>query len=470
MFRAAIILFTTCLILFSCEHNESQNSSLLHFSDDTIYFDTVFSSIGSVTKELRIVNQGSKGITINRIFLSGGQSSMFRLNIDGEPVNEKFNIPIEAGDSIFIFVDVTVDPADSESPVSVSDSILFQLNDQIQIVQLLAWGQDIILIDNKTINSQTWHKGKPYVIYNKVIVDTLETLTIESGSKVYFHRNASMVVAGTIIADGSADQPVLFAGDRLENMYMDVPGQWKGILILNSAKGNNFSHAIIRNGLYGIQLGEAISSLEIPSLKIYSSEVSHISVSGLSSVNGDIEAANCLLYHCGNYCVYLGSGGEYQFIGCTIYDRWEYGLKLSPAIYINEKGENPEVITGPMHVDMINCVIWGDNQSEMSISSAEKIFTGSYSFDHCLVKLDTITAKFWNKDDFPSTIVNKDPRFIDASAWDLRPDTLSPLVNRGSKLMVNSFPVDIRGVPRNLYGDPDIGAYERKPGEKKRVK
>jgi hypothetical protein len=119
---------------------------------------------------------------------------------------------------------------------------------------------------------------------------------------------------------------------------------------------------------------------------------------------------------------------------------------------------------------MINCVIWGDNQSEMGISSAEKIFTGSYSFDHCLFKLDTITAKFWNHDDFPSTIVNKDPRFIDALAWDLRPDTLSPLVNSGSKLMINSFPVDIRGVPRNLYGDPDIGAYERKPGEKKRVK
>ena len=152
-----------------------------------------------------------------------------------------------------------------------------------------------------------------------------------------------MVIAGSIMVKGSVESPVLFASDRLEKMYDDIPGQWKGILILNSGKANNISHTVIRNAIYGIQLGEEISSTDVPVLKLFSSVISHSSVSGLSAINGNVEAANCIFTHCGSYCIYLGAGGDYTFTNCTLFNRWDYGVRLSPALLVTEKPEKPEI-------------------------------------------------------------------------------------------------------------------------------
>jgi hypothetical protein len=470
MFRLYIILLSSLLYFSSCERIASFTDTELLFSEDSIRFDTVFAKVGSVTKELRIINPGKHALIIDHVFLAGGRQSQFRLNIDGEPVSEKFNIQLESGDSIFIFVDVLVDPGDSNSPVIVNDSIIFTLNAKTQKVLLFAWGQDINLIKNKTISSETWLQGKPYVIYDKLVVDTLETLTIEAGTRIFFHRNAILVIAGSIIVKGSIESPVIFACDRLEKMYEEIPGQWKGILILNSGKGNNINHAIIRNTIYGIQLGEAIYSSDIPVLKLYSTIISHSSVSGLSAINGNVEAANCVISHCGNSCIYLGSGGEYTFTNCTLFNSWDYGVRFSPTLFVNEKPEKPEVRVTQMDVNLNNSVIYGDNNSELNVVSLSSVITGNYYFDHCLIKLDTIKALFWDKDEFPGTLINKNPLFIDAGKWDLRPDTLSPLINNGSQAFSVMYPSDIRGVSRTLYGKPDIGAFERIPGELKKEK
>jgi hypothetical protein len=459
-----------CFNLFSCQRIALFTDSKLNFSEDTLRFDTVFSSVGSVTKELRIINPGKHSKIINHVYLAGGTKSQFRLNIDGEPVNEKFDIHLESGDSIFVFVDLYVDPGNKNSPLAVNDSIIFTSGEKNQKVLLVAWGQDINLIKNKTIGSATWIKGKPYVIYDKLVVDTLETLTIEAGTRIFFHRNASLVIAGSIIVKGSIEFPVVFASDRLEKMYEDIPGQWKGILILNSGKGNNINHAIIRNTIYGIQLGEAIYGTDVPVLKIFSTIISHSSVSGLSAINGNVEAANCVITHCGNFCVYLGSGGDYTFTNCTLFNKWEYGVRLTPALFVTEKPERPEVIATQMDVSINNSVIYGDNDSELNIVPFNAIITGNYYFDHCLARLDTIKAKFWIKDEFPGTIISKNPLFIDAANWDLRPDTLSPLINNGSQSFSTLYPFDIRGVSRSLNGYPDIGAFERLPGEHKKEK
>lgn len=437
----------------------------LLFSEDTIYFDTVFSSIGSATKELRIINSGKKSLKVDHIYLAGGSTSKYRLNIDGESVNEKHNIEIESGDSIFIFVDVFIDPGNSNSPIAVNDSIIFSTDEKIRMVNLEAWGQDIILIDNEILHSETWVKGKPYVVYKNVTIDTLERLTIEEGTKIYFHRNASMVIAGSILVNGSTESPVLFAGDRLEKMYEDIPGQWKGILFLNSATASIIDHAEIRNGIFGIQVGEAKSGSGFPALKLLSSEISHSAISGLSAIKGNIEAANSVFAHCGYSCIYLSSGGDYIFTNCTIFNLWEYGLRFSPALYISEKAENSGVIVSSMDVTFNNSVIFGGNQSEIGIISDYATLSGNYYFDHCLIKLDTLTSPFWDRGKFPSSIINRNPLFMDSGEWDLRPDTLSPLINRGSSSFLVNYPFDIRGVSRMLYGDPDIGAFERIPGE-----
>jgi hypothetical protein len=279
-----------------------------------------------------------------------------------------------------------------------------------------------------------------------------------------------MVIAGSIIVKGTIEWPVLFASDRLEKMYEDIPGQWKGILILNSGKGNNISHAIIRNAVYGIQLGEIIPSTDVPVLKLSSSVIEHSSVSGLSAINGSIEASNSVFSHCGSYCIYLGSGGEYSFTNCTINNRWDYGIRLTPALYISEKPEKAGARISQMDVNINNSVIYGDNISELNIVPLTTILSGNYYFDHCLIKLDTVRSSFWDRHEFPGTIVNTSPLFIDPSNWDFRPDTLSPMINNGNSVYSSVYPFDIRGVSRTLDGNTDIGAYERLPGEGKKEK
>jgi len=465
MFKNSLILISLIAFLFSCEKNTPSGTKGLVFSDDTIYFDTVFTTIGSTTRELRVRNSEKHRIRIDEIYLAGGNDSQFRLNIDGEPVSRKQDLDLEEGDSIFIFVDVLIDPTNNNSPVAVSDSIIFRCSDIVQKVQLLAWGQDIVLFDNEIIKSQVWQELKPYVIYNDIFIDTMETLTIGEGTRILFHNGGSMTVAGNLVVNGSFESPVLFASDRIEKVYEDIPGQWNGILFLNTSKGNNLSHLMLRNAIYGVQMGESDIVNDMPDMKLFYTNISHSSVSCLSVYNGAVEAANCIFSHAGNYCIYLAAGGDYSFIQCTISNRWEYGFRLTPSVVVSEGPVIPGGLTDQINLSIINCVLYGDNDSELEIIPLSTGFSGDYLFDHCLLRLDTLNASFWANELFPGVLINKDPRFIDAGMYDFRPDTLSPLIDNGNSLYISTYPYDFRGVSRSIDGNPDIGAYERVIGE-----
>jgi hypothetical protein len=465
MFRLIPIFFVAVLLNYSCERLGNSASGRLVFSSDTVYFDTVFTSVGSVTKELRVKNPGKNSLLINRIYLAGGSSSQFRLNIDGEPVNSKSTVSLDPGDSLYIFIDAYINPLDNNSPVDISDSIVFEVPDKIQSVNLMAWGQDIILIKDRLVKTETWNKGKPYVIYNQVIVDTLGTLTINEGTKILFHRNALMKVAGTLLVKGSISSPVLFATDRIEKMYEDIPGQWAGVQILKTSKGNIVNNCIIRNSTYGFQVGDLKSGSGKPDVTIYSSLLAHSLGTGISAVNSKIQAVNCVIYHCGSDCVFISGGGDYSFIFCTIFNRWDYGFRQTPAFRVSGSTQSG---SDPMKLNVSSTVISGDYSSELGIELTGQVLSGVYNFDNCLIKLDTVSAKFWRNDRFNNIIINKNPAFIDGGNWDLRPDTLSPLINAGSKIYGLAYPFDFRGFSRINDEKPDIGAFERIPGEHKK--
>lgn len=460
----SVILF---LLVISCERDNISISTDILFSQDTIHFDTVFTTIGSTTRELRVRNPGRKPLLIDHIYLAGGLASSFRLNIDGEAVNEKKDVGIDAGDSLYIFIDAYINPLASNSAVAVTDSIMFEISGQTRKVQLLAWGQDIFLVKNKEIKSETWDNTKPYVIYGSSMVDTSETLIINEGAKVYFHRQASLTIAGSLVVNGSYDSPVLFASDRLEKQYTDIPGQWSGIYFLNTSRGNVISHSVIRNSIYGIKVGEPVNSAIVPDLKLFYSDISHSSISGLSAVKANIQAANNIISHCGYYCIFIEAGGDYTFTHCTFFNRWDYGFRLSSLLHISEEPAVSGTASSQLNLDLRNCVVYGDVTSEIQIIPSENQFTGNYFFDHCLIKLDTVNSAFWSRSRFPATRVNKNPLFIDDFLYDYRPDTLSPLINMGSTLYIADYPLDFREISRNTDGKPDIGAFERKPGEAK---
>src|SRR6056297_1754026 len=81
----ALLFF--CLISCTKEEFVTDSSSSLEFSTDTVFFDTIFSTVGSVTRQLRVYNPYDKDYKLSRIYLARGGVSDFRLNIDGQQTN-----------------------------------------------------------------------------------------------------------------------------------------------------------------------------------------------------------------------------------------------------------------------------------------------------------------------------------------------------------------------------------------------
>ena len=137
-----LLLIAASVILVQCEKDDyitSPDVKLL-FSNDTIVFDTVITNIGTVTKQLKVYNTYNKAININRIYLADRQQSVFRLNVDGTPTREIENVEIYPEDCLYIFIAATLDRNNNDSILLIQDSIIFEVNSNIQDVDLIAWG------------------------------------------------------------------------------------------------------------------------------------------------------------------------------------------------------------------------------------------------------------------------------------------------------------------------------------------
>ena len=206
------------VVLSSCEDEGylSSPDAQLRFSVDTVMFDTIFTTVGSTTQYFTVQNPYNENVLISRIRLASGDFSNFRLNVNGEMENEVFDVEVPANDSIFIFVEVTIDPNGQNLPMVVQDSIEFTTNANIQDIKLIAYGQDFVPIRGENLGTTTWTSEKPYLVYDYAYVDSSSVLTIEPGTKVYFHKGAGLYVKGSVEANGTFQQPIVFLSDRLE--------------------------------------------------------------------------------------------------------------------------------------------------------------------------------------------------------------------------------------------------------------
>ena len=104
----------------------------------------------------------------------GGASSSFSINVDGIPGPQVNDLDIDANDSIYVFVQVNVDPTSANLPFIIRDSIEVSYNGNPRKVQLEAWGKNAHFLRNKIIISanETWTNDLPYVILGSLTVDT----------------------------------------------------------------------------------------------------------------------------------------------------------------------------------------------------------------------------------------------------------------------------------------------------------
>jgi len=465
-FNILLLLGILCFF-YGCQKEKINSSSgaLLHFSSDTITFDTLFTSIGSPTKNLRVINKTNENIIISSVRLAGGKQSGFRLNVNGDATNETYNVPIPAQDSIFIFIDAVLQKTGNNGPLITEDSIMFRVNNIEQKVRLMAWGQDFIMIKSDPIKTSVWHKDRPYLIYSEALVDSNQTLTIEAGTTIYFHKNAGLKVKGTLKVLGTNEEPVEFKGDRLEPSFTDIPDQWNGIILYSGSHNNKINYAKIKNANIGLQVG-TIEHSGFASLELSNTRIENMSWAGIWAMKSKILAYNCIISNVRYYNTALLLGGDYQFYHTTFanfYNDFSSGLRTTETLVISNYlvdnksgvryvGDIKEAIFG-------NCIITGNRVNELLVSM-DKQGLSNYVFDRCLIQIAD-TFKLTESDRFIDVLRNVNPRFKNPYKGNFELDTLSIVKDFGKLNYAKLYPLDLKKASRISDDGPDIGAFER---------
>ncbi|MEN7550133.1 right-handed parallel beta-helix repeat-containing protein [Rapidithrix thailandica] len=457
-FRISIVWLSTVL-LFACEPEEESISTSpdikLSFSQDTIFFDTVFTTVGSVTKRLSVTNPSNKAVNIANISLGNTQSSAYAVHINGISDTKVENVKLLGGDSLLVLVEVFIDPQDNDLPFIVQDSLVFETNGNVQDVKLISWGQDANFyrsglqgIDGNT----TWTANRPYVIFDSVLVQKDATLTIEEGTRIYMNPGAYLFVNGTLKIQGVAEKPVTFQGVRQEKAYAKAPGQWGGIFFLEQSHQNEIYSAIIKNATVGIHLGTPDEDEE-PDLVLANSIIENMAATGIQCFTSDLLMYNTLIDNCiqsglacwagGNYVLYHNTIANYQF---------DFFRETPSLILSNYFNTGEDILREDLYVDMRNTIVWGVLNDEVQFfADAESETKMELNLRNNIFK--TQLTDFLKGND---NQLNTDPKFTSPIEQLFTLDTLSPAKDKGQKLFVSH---DLLDNARDE--NPDIGAYER---------
>ncbi len=468
-----ILLLLTVIAFSSCrkDFNASVASVNLKFSADTVFLDTIFTNIGSSTRTLKVYNQENKWVKIPEIKLGNGENSYYRINVDGRSGNIQRDIEIAPKDSIFIFIETTIDYNNvSGNPLYV-DSIVFESNTFQQDVKLVTLVEDAHFLyapkgENVfIIGDDLWKADKPYVIYGNAVVDSAKTLDIQAGARIHFHNNSSLIVYkdASLRVHGEFGKEVVFEGDRLEPQYSEVPGQWGSIWFYATSKDNSIDYAIIKNGTVGVVV-DSVGNSSKPTLSIKNTQIYNHSSVGMMARGSSIEGENLVINNCGQVSLALQIGGEYSFKHSTFANYWDNGPRQTPSVLVNNwyQSADGKIISRDLKEAYFgNCIIYGNNENELVLSMNDGA-DFNYRFENNLIKYKNRNGELeYEIEDNPlfvETIVNEDPLFWDEYNNDLRITSESPAVGEGNTNIANDVPKDLLQVNRTT--SPDLGAYQ----------
>lgn len=477
-----LVSILTAMVLISCADDEmftSETSANLTFSTDSIKFDTVFTTIGSSTKRFTVYNNNKKGIKVRTVKVASGGVKGFRLNVDGQFGTSLQNVEVLGNDSIMCFVEVTVNPNDADNPLLVEDTVIFNLESGVSHrIILQAYGQDVIIMRGEHITSdRTLTAERPYLFYDSLAIDSGAQLTIEPGAKLHFHAGSGIHCDGTIKAEGTMDNPIIFRGDRLDKMFSYLPydrldAQWGGITLTHKSTANTFSFCDIHSGTYGIacEKGDTADC----KFSLTNSTIHNIAGHGLMLDQCRTWVANSQITNCLGNCVNV-IGGISNFTHCTIAQFYPWKSGRGSALYISNFED--EKYAPLYNTDFLNCIITGYADDEImgrmitedeakANDVAEPAF--NYGFRNCFVITHTDDesekhfvncvfekedAKTYKKDNFQT--IDTDIYFYNFA---LKEE--SPARGIGSAEGAIICPLDILGTERSE--SPDAGCFQYK--------
>ena len=477
-----IILFLLNVLgmaLYSCddelEYETGQNAEIL-FSEDTIDFDTVFTTIASSTRRFKVYNPSEKAVLLPKVELATLGESGFRINVDGVHANTFADVEILGKDSIYVFVEITAKKNSSLLPEMVKDSIIFTLpNGRQSHVKLRAMGQDAEIMRGVTICSDTiFSSGVPRIIYDSLVVSRDASLTLEAGTVLCFHKNAGLKVYGRLSSKGTLGENVVMRGDRTDKLLPYLPydrldSQWEGVTLMPESVGNQFEYTDIHGGRYGIDC--QMSGIETYKLIMNNSVIHNVAGDGLSVKYSAVRISNTQITNAGGNCVTI-IGGYADFTHCTIAQFYPWNSVHGSALFFTNILNDTIYPLEKAH--FYNSVITGSANDEIF---GQKLEPGEGNPDadnvpfNCRFTNCLINTVIKDGDDYfvDCSVESSDSavygasnfRLIDNSnyTYDFRPDSLSRARFIASPVYSSAYPSDRLGVARPSV-NPDAGCYQ----------
>ncbi|MFI5128865.1 MAG: choice-of-anchor Q domain-containing protein [Chitinophagales bacterium] len=459
----ALLILSAVTLLSACRKDSfiTSGDARITITVDTLKYDTVFPTTGSISQFFKIVNENNQSLRLSSVKLMGGTASAFKVNVDGISTSEATNIDIEANDSVYVYVQVNVDPTAANLPFVIRDSIQVTYNGNKRLVQLEAWGQNAHFFRNKEITTdEIWNNDLPYVILGYLRVNASKKLTINKGCRIYVHPDAPIIIDGTIETNGLKDTAdrVYFTGDRLDEPYKNYPATWPGIYFSTSSGNNVLNYTVIKNSYQSIAVLDPSPNPPTPKLVLNECVIDNSYDYGIVASNSSISARNCQISNCGKN-VALFKGGTYTFTHCTVASYSNpYIQHTAPVLIVTNFDA-----TGAQPLDALfrNCIFWGENGTVDTEVVVVKSIAALFSarFDQVLWKVPSTPAD--------ATIIlpaptNLPPQFdsIDVARryYNFRLKDTSPALNKGKNFGVS---IDLDGKPRPVGVQPDLGCFEK---------
>lgn len=515
LFAGLVLCLTSCRDDFEFE----QSAGGLEFSRDTVYLDTVFTNIGSSTYTLKVYNRSDKDIAIPSVRLKKADSK-YRLMVDGMSGQSFNNVELMAHDSMYVFIETTVDITQNTSANQFlyTDEIEFTSTTGVQEVNLVTLIKDAYFLypqrndlgqyesvrfdsesntgepvyvrgfnldhaDPNNGDEYHWNNSKPYVIYGYATVPAGETLNIDPGARVHFHAESGLMVrpGATLKVNGlpSSDPEVLeneviFEGDRLEPGFSELAGQWGTVMIM-SAEANTISNLTIKNSGVGLFFRAPDGDTStIPNATLYNVQVYNSSTAGILTRRSTVTADNVVINNAGTASLACTLGGTYTFRHCTFANYNSTYNQVPVLVADNMENEDGSISVAPLNATFANCIAYGSGSFAIRHSREGEDLGVAYNvaFNNCFIRFTDYSNQFSNNPlykfdnsgvvDYTGSSIARNtttlkPDFTDPQRNDLTIGPDSAAIGLGDPLIAAQVPLDILGVSR--AASADAGAY-----------
>lgn len=480
----------TCLALcsltlfYACYEEEftTDPADGIAFSTDTLSFDTVLTQINTVTRYFKVYNPHDRFIRIDEIRVAGENASLFRLNVDGTAGNVIRDVQVNPNDSIYVFVEATIDPDQpvSVSPFIIEADIVFKVNTRDHFVKLIAWGQNAnylpgpdnpnrILVLTCDLGEVTWDDPKPYVIYGTLLIDSCK-LILPPGTRLYIHGGVAnnelgiynegllyTLPHGQIEIAGTSSNPVIVRDDRIEP---DHDGEWAGIRLGPMSGPHVFSHMQMSSALVGIYADSATD------VSVDHSVIAYTAGPAFFARHATARISNSLFHDNGSQAIALTFGGDYTVDYCTManFGNTTEALLLN-NFYCSDPLCSEGAVINNLQARVANCIMVGSSTDEVWMVDASEGSTGQFNvlLNNSIVIVDELVESTQFPQFFTELCLDcimymhSDTLFRDMMMNDYHLDTAS--IAERKAIPIPGITDDLDGVARDPLM-PDIGCYE----------